>query len=211
MAVLAGGIIGFFVGRESNPSFNAEQVPRATPTPDLTTVPTPVQLLCFDAVKGSLRSTNVASGCMENEESLGESEYLISTENPTDLNQFLKVRFLAAQAGAKKEGITLAITSGFRSYERQAILYKAAVKKYGSEALASRWVLPPDISHHPLGLAIDVNYPDDHLSTLWLEENGYVYGLCRPYENEWWHFEGLTAPGQPCPAMISDATSTYSE
>ncbi len=211
VAILAGGIVGFYVGRDSNSSFKSEEISIATPTPTTSTAPTPVQLLCFDASNGSLRSSNVASGCLEDEESLGESDYLVSVEHPTDLNQFLKVRFLAAQAAAKREGYTLAITSGFRSYEYQASLFRAAVKKYGTETLASRWVLPPDISHHPLGLAIDVNYPNDHFSTLWLEENGFKYGLCRAYDNEWWHFEGLSAPGQLCPALISDATATYTE
>ncbi len=27
-------------------------------------------------------------------------------------------------------------------------------------AEAAKWVLPPQFSHHPQGLAIDVNYPD---------------------------------------------------
>jgi hypothetical protein len=33
----------------------------------------------------------------------------------------------------------------------------------------------------------------------WLDKNGWRYGLCRPYENEPWHFEALTAPGTQCP------------
>jgi D-alanyl-D-alanine dipeptidase len=34
-----------------------------------------------------------------------------------------------------------------------------------------------------------------------LEANGYRFGLCRRYENEWWHFEPLVAPGTQCPAL----------
>jgi D-alanyl-D-alanine carboxypeptidase len=41
---------------------------------------------------------------------------------------------------------------------------------------------------------------------LWLEVNGYKFGLCRVYENEWWHFEPLVAPGQQCPALVANAT-----
>jgi hypothetical protein len=40
----------------------------------------------------------------------------------------------------------------------------------------------------------------------WLEVNGYKFGLCRVYENEWWHFEPLVAPGQQCPALVANAT-----
>ena len=60
-------------------------------------------------------------------------------------------------------------------------------------------------SHHPQGLAIDVNYPGDKLGALWLEENGSRFGLCRVYANEWWHFEGVIAPGQACPPLAPNA------
>jgi hypothetical protein len=71
---------------------------------------------------------------------------------------------------------------------------------------ASKWVLPPDLSHHPKGIALDVNYPMGQPGAQWLEVNGYKFGLCRVYENEWWHFEPLVAPGQQCPALVANAT-----
>lgn len=212
-AILAGGVTGFYVGKESISESAIVQTPTQTPTPSssASAVPTPLQLLCYDPIVNVLRSSDVLAGCLEEEQSLGATAIPVPL-NPVDqLNQFLEVRFLAAQAAAKKEGVRLVITSGFRSFDRQAALFKAAVKKYGSEEVASHWVLPPTASHHPLGLAIDVNYPNDLISTLWLEKNGFRYGLCRAYVNEWWHFEGLSAPGQPCPAMIADASSLYVE
>jgi hypothetical protein len=51
-------------------------------------------------------------------------------------------------------------------------------------------------------LALDINYP---AGAAWLESNGARFGLCRVYGNEWWHFEGVIAPGQPCPAMAQNA------
>jgi hypothetical protein len=66
-------------------------------------------------------------------------------------------------------------------------------------------VLPPQFSHHPKGLAIDVNYPGDKAGTYWLETNGSRFGLCRVYANEWWHFEGVVAPGGICPALGANA------
>lgn len=213
VAVLAGGVIGFFIGKESNSRSAIVQTPIPTPTPtsSASAVPTPLQLLCFDPITNVLRSSDVVSGCLENEKSLGATAIPVPIEPVDQLNHFLKMRFLAAQAAAKEEGVRLEITSGFRSLDRQTALFMAAVKKYGSEEAASHWVLPPTASHHPLGLAIDVNYPNDLTSTLWLEKNGFTYGLCRAYVNEWWHFEALTAPGQPCPPMIADASSTYVE
>lgn len=35
----------------------------------------------------------------------------------------------------------------------------------------------------------------------WLETNGYLFGLCRRYQNEWWHYEPMVAPGTACPAL----------
>ena len=213
VAILAGGIIGFYLGKESVSESAIVQTPPPTPAPssDASEVPTPLRLLCFDQVTNALRSSDVVSGCLVSERSLGATALSVPLDPVNLLNEFLEVRFLAAQAAAKKEGIRLAITSGFRSYDRQASLFNAAVKKYGSKEVASHWVLPPSASHHPLGLAIDVNYPNDLISTLWLEKNGFRYGLCRAYANEWWHFEALTAPEQPCPAMIPDASSLYVE
>ena len=85
-------------------------------------------------------------------------------------------------------------------------MFANAVRKYGSVAEASKWVAPPLISHHPWGTAIDVNYPDEPIGAGWLEVNGSKFGLCRVFENEWWHFEPTIAPGWKCPALVPDAT-----
>jgi hypothetical protein len=114
-------------------------------------------------------------------------------------------RFNAAKIAAHLDGVNLYITSGFRSRERQGDLFAEAIVKYGSETEAAKWVLPPRFSHHPEGLALDVNYPGDRVGARWLERNGYRFGLCRVYANEWWHFEGVSAPGEPCPAMAPNA------
>jgi hypothetical protein len=211
VAILAGGAIGFYVGRESITDSSIGQTPSPTPTPAVSATPTPLQLLCFDPATDLLRSSDAVSGCLNGEKSLGATALSVPLVPVNQLDPFLEARFLAAQSAAKKEGVRLQITSGFRSLARQTYLFKAAVKKYGSEEAASHWVLPPTASHHPMGLAIDVNYPNDSTSTLWLQKNGFTYGLCRAYVNEWWHFEGLSAPGQPCPPMILDASSIYVE
>jgi len=62
------------------------------------------------------------------------------------------------------------------------------------------------VSHHPWGVAIDVNYPDEPVGAGWLEINGSKFGLCRVFENEWWHFEPVIAPGWKCPVLVPDAT-----
>jgi len=162
-------------------------------------------LLCFNIESSELRTSDTESGCTAPEESLGTTPIIHSEIRPTGLDRTFEVRFLAAQATAKSAGFSIRITSGFRSQQLQERLFNDAVKRYGSEIEASKWVLPKDISHHPWGLAIDVNYPGDRMAVKWLEENGSTFGLCRVYENEWWHFEPVIAPGEPCPPMMANA------
>jgi len=132
-------------------------------------------------------------------------ESATATGEVVEIHPLLASRFTAAQVAAARAGVTLYITSGFRTQARQEVLFAEAIKKYGNETEAAKWVLPAHFSHHPQGLAIDVNYPKDPLGAQWLEENGARYGLCRVYANEWWHFEGVIAPGEICPDMAENA------
>ena len=172
-------------------------------------IPISVQkLLCFDVSTKVLRQSDTKILCSSNEEPLGTLPIRHDVERPTALNRTFEVRFLAAQAAAEKLGYNLRITSGFRSRDLQARLFADAVRRYGSEEEASKWVLPKDISNHPWGTAIDVNYPGDKIAVKWLEDNGSLFGLCRIYKNEWWHFEPVIAPGDACPPMMENALTS---
>ena len=167
----------------------------------------PPTLSCFDAASATIRVT-ILNECPQPLRSLGSSrlEESITADGFVDsLHPLLQARFDAARISAELEDVHLYITSGFRSEDRQATLFAAAIKKYGSETEAAKWVLPAQFSHHPHGLAIDVNYPGDPIGAKWLEDNGARFGLCRVYANEWWHFEGVIAPGESCPAMATNA------
>jgi len=164
----------------------------------LTTVPAsaneaPVIDYCAKKTTGKIRAITEAGPIVRGE------------THPSALVPQFKARYEAAKAAAKKKGHTLAVTSGYRSLERQEMLYQRAIKRHGSAEAASKWVLPPEKSNHPWGIAIDINYgvggTKGKKAAAWLEKNGYLYGLCRRYENEWWHFEPLVAPGQQCPVM----------
>jgi LAS superfamily LD-carboxypeptidase LdcB len=165
-----------------------------------------IPLQCMNKKTKVLRISNVIKGCEKTELSLGAGAISRSLIRPTELDQQLLNRFKAAQAAAKKDGQVIYIVSGFRSLSRQKTLFANAVRKYGSAAQASKWVAPPLISHHPWGVAIDVNYPDEPIGAGWLEIHGSKFGLCRVFENEWWHFEPVIAPGWKCPALVPDAT-----
>jgi hypothetical protein len=165
-----------------------------------------ISLSCADQTSYEIRVSNVINGCKETEYSLGATAINRSIIRPTDIEPQLFYRFKAAQAAAKKQGQALYIASGFRSLARQEVLFTQAIKKYGTAAEASKWVAPPLVSNHPWGIAIDVNYPNEPIAAGWLEINGAKFGLCRVYENEWWHFEPVIAPGEKCPALVPDAT-----
>ena len=162
---------------------------------------------CFDA-NNLFVLTTTDSKCSSDLIFLGDAPL---TESATadgfvdEIHPLLLARFSVAQSFALADGVELIITSGFRTLERQKMLFDREVEIRGSEREASKWVLPPQFSHHPQGLAIDVNYPGDQPGALWLEKNGSRFGLCRVYANEWWHFEGVIAPGQACPAMAPNA------
>jgi hypothetical protein len=90
----------------------------------------------------------------------------------------------------------LTITSAYRSPELQAQLYAAAIKKYGSEAAARKWVAPPGRSKHNSGMAVD--FADASGSMLrdpnsreaqWIKANAARFGLDVPMSWEPWQVE----------------------
>jgi D-alanyl-D-alanine dipeptidase len=164
-------------------------------------------LSCFESATATIRVTLDVT-CPSDLISLGSgvlSESATADSGVTEVHPLLLARFEAARIAASLEGVHLYITSGFRSYERQQELFTAEIAKRGSETEAAKWVLPPQYSHHPRGLALDINYPGDPAGAKWLELHGARFGLCRVYANEWWHFEGAIAPGQRCPTMAENA------
>ena len=151
----------------------------------------------------------VSGKCSAGERSLGLGKLLPQPHRPKQLDPQLVARFNAARTIGASHGYALRIRSGWRSVNHQQHLFNVAVQKYGSVAAASKWVLPPAKSLHTWGLAIDVRYVGDIKgSSRWFQKYSAHFGLCRRYQNEWWHYEPLVSPGQPCPAMESSAKST---
>lgn len=164
-----------------------------------------IPLSCMNKKTYLLRISNVIKGCEKTEVSLGAGAISRSLIRPSTVDKQVMNRFKAAKAAAKKDGVTIYIVSGFRTLSRQQTLFNQAVRKYGSMDEASKWVAPPFVSHHPWGIAIDVNYPDEPVGAGWLEIHGSKFGLCRVFDNEWWHFEPVIAPGWKCPPLVPDA------
>lgn len=115
----------------------------------------------------------------------------------------LAVAYTLARRDAARTGVPLRITSGKRSRAEQRKLWRQGLRDYGSAAQARRWVLPPNESTHVTGHAVDVG---PRAGAAWLQRNGFRYGLCRSFDNEWWHFEFSTFPSTACPARVADAS-----
>jgi hypothetical protein len=109
-----------------------------------------------------------------------------------------------AATDAKRAGVEIVVTSGWRSRGYQRQLLRQAVATYGSEWAAARWVAAPERSSHVSGDAVDVG---PSRAAAWLSRHGARYGLCQIYRNEPWHYElRLDAIDGGCPAMYLDPT-----
>ncbi|WP_416382750.1 M15 family metallopeptidase [Nocardia brasiliensis] len=134
---------------------------------------------------------------------IDQREALGSAAGTEGLEPRLALAYTLAEGEAHAQGVPLSITSGYRSREEQQWLWNDGLAKYGSPDEARRWVLPPEESTHVSGRAIDVG-PQE--GAHWLEVNGNTWGLCRMFDNEWWHFELATTPGGVCPPTKPDAS-----
>jgi hypothetical protein len=125
-------------------------------------------------------------------------------EDIDGLSPKLRSRLRKAIIAARADGVRISITSARRSVAKQKRLLREAIVKYGSYKAATRWVLPPEQSAHVQGKAVDIG---PQAAMVWLNKNGWRYGVCRRYDNEPWHFEALTTPGTRCPAREPHAVA----
>jgi len=125
-------------------------------------------------------------------------------QNPAvgNLDPNLLTAVQQAAGAAAATGLTLTVTSGWRSPSFQQQLLDDAVATYGSLAIARQYVQTPEHSQHVLGQAVDVGGAG---VDQWLIINGAQFGLCQIYANEIWHFELATSPAGACPPLLPNA------
>jgi len=118
------------------------------------------------------------------------SPYLTSDKDDTHLNfnQGFGTSLAPFLSAAGEAGHNIQINSGFRSPEHQGRLYDAALKKYGSETAARKWVAPPGKSQHNHGGAADLQFGSDEART-WAHNNALDFGLNFRMDYEPWHIE----------------------
>lgn len=134
-------------------------------------------------------------------------------------------------AAAKKEGIKLWMTSGYRSYYDQQYIYNGYVKRDGQEK-ADTYSARPGHSEHQTGLAYDLNDLDWNFGEtpegMWIAENCHKYGFIlrypegkekiTGYKYEPWHIRYLGVEKATeifesglCLEEFLNITSTYAE
>lgn len=139
------------------------------------------------------------------------SETVTGMQKP--LQQGLSAMFAAAPADVQPY---LKIFSGYRSPERQAQLYAAALQKYGSPEAARKWVAPPGKSEHNKGFAADLAFdgagttaklsPAGQAAMQWAHANASKFGLVFPLGNEPWHVEAAGARSGAAGSQIAGGT-----
>ena len=137
---------------------------------------------------------------------VGDALTAFDVEDPAvgRLDPALLSAIQSASAAAAADGITMTITSGWRSPEFQQRLLDDAVQTYGSFAAAREYVQTPQMSKHVIGQAVDVGGVG---ADQWLIAHGSSFGLCRIYANELWHFELATDALGNCPPLLPNAAS----
>lgn len=101
-----------------------------------------------------------------------------------ELEQRTARAFRRMQRAASRDGVTLAIRSGFRSHAEQIQLYAAWLAGWGNRAAR------PGHSNHQNGRAIDV-VVDQAETFAWLAQNARGFGFKKTVRDEPWHWEYL--------------------
>ncbi len=116
-------------------------------------------------------------------------------------------------AAAKKDGISLFVKSGYRSYVDQRIIYNGYVARDGKEA-ADRYSARPGHSEHQTGLAFDLNSTENSFANTpeaaWIAANSYKYGFIVRYPKDKEHITGyIYEPWHVRYLGIEKATEVY--
>ncbi|MBR3289708.1 MAG: M15 family metallopeptidase [Clostridia bacterium] len=112
---------------------------------------------------------------------------LPASYNPGSLTDACYDAFLTMQRAAAAEGLNLYISSGFRSYDTQDVIYNRYVANDG-RTNADRYSARPGHSEHQTGLAIDLNGVLDSFGNTaegkWVAAHAHEYGFILRYPKE---------------------------
>lgn len=110
--------------------------------------------------------------------------YALPADYNPGVNADAQAAFDRMQADAAAEGLNIYISSGFRSYDYQAGLYRRYAEKDGA-AEADRYSARAGHSEHQTGLAFDLNSIDDSFADTkegeWVSRSCHRYGFIIRY------------------------------
>ncbi len=149
----------------------------------------------------------------------------IYARDSAKLKKVAKENFIKMADDARKEGLTLKVTTGYRSYNFQSTLYNNYVKRDGIKD-ADTYSARPGYSEHQLGYSADITNKDlvsfrefeNTKEYEWLLKNAYKYGFIMRYPKnkeyitgymfESWHFRYV---GLDIAKYIYENDITYEE
>ena len=121
---------------------------------------------------------------------------------PSGFNAMMEKRLNALMAAVREAGGEISVYSGARDAKKQAVLFRDAVRKYGSEAAARKWVAPPGKSNHDTHAGLKHGFGDGALAADLRGDLAIAhklapqFGLVFPLSNEAWHIELAGARGK---------------
>lgn len=118
---------------------------------------------------------------------IANKTYALPPDYAPGVNSEAESAFYEMQADAYELGLTLYISSGYRSYDYQTGLYQRYVDRSG-KVEADRYSARPGHSEHQTGLAFDLNTISDEFKDTdegkWVAENCHKYGFIVRYPED---------------------------
>ena len=157
------------------PAVTEEAEPATTAAPETTAAPATTQA----SPEETVTPTYIGGILVVN-----KSYPLPRSYDPGGLTDECESAFYEMQAAAEEEGLDLYISSGFRSYDLQASLYRRYCNEDG-QAAADTYSARPGHSEHQSGLAIDLNTITSDFSYTaegqWVAEHCWEYWFILRY------------------------------
>lgn len=188
-----------------NPELNPtpEPTPEPTPTPTPTPTPEPTPTPGPYADKPDIDITDWKY-VMANKNRLLSADYIPELRDVGNGHMFderAADALLAFLDGARDAGLSVYLTSSYRSYATQEMLYNNKLAQYGGDhAVASRIVAVPGSSEHQTGLSADIvdkyyQFMDESLANTelskWMKEHCAEYGFILRYPQDKQEITGI--------------------
>ena len=194
---------------ETAPEITPEPTPNPTPTPTPTPEPTPTPTPEPYSDKPDIDISSWEYVLINANNNIGDYvPELTSLEGSQSFDARAVDALKEFIAGARAEGLSVFLSSTYRSYSEQNYLYERKVSQYGGDrAVAATIVAPPGTSEHQSGLCADITdqyyaSKDRSLENTalfkWMKVHCHEYGFILRYPDgkqdvtgiiyEPWHF-----------------------